>query len=217
MKTDIQLKTDVSDELAWDAAIDATAIGVAVTNGVVTLTGTLNTFAEKHAVERAVRRVAGVRGIAVDLDVKLALKHKRTDTDIAQAAIAAMKWHSMVPDERVRVEVENGWVTLSGELDWGYQVASADQAVRTLTGVRGLSNAITVKPRVDARDVGARITAALTRHAQREAHHIGVDVEGGIVTLSGKVHSMAERDAALGTASAARGVSRVIDRLRVEA
>lgn len=215
MKTDLQLKADVSDELAWDPAIDAAAIGVAVKDGVVTVTGQLNTFAEKHAVERAVRRVAGVRGIAVDLDVKLAPEHRRSDAEIAAAAIAALRWHSMVPDDRVKVEVENGWVTLSGALDWRYQYASAEQAIRPLTGVRGLTNNITVKPRVDARNLGAQITAALTRQAQREAQHIGVEVEGGVVTLSGKVHSMAEHDAAIGTAFSAHGVSRVVDHLRV--
>jgi osmotically-inducible protein OsmY len=217
MKTDIQLKGEVSDELAWDPAINSAAIGVAVQDGVVTLTGQLNTFAEKHAVERAVRRVAGVRGIAIDLDVKLAPEHKRSDAEIAEAALAAMRWHSMVPADRVKVEVEAGWVTLSGELDWGYQYASAEQAVRPLLGVRGLTNNITVKPRVNAKDVGSQIIAALTRHAQREAHHIGVEVEGGVVTLSGKVDSMAEHDAAIGTAFSAHGVSRVVDHLRVGA
>lgn len=215
MKTDTQLKADVTDELAWDPAINAAAVGVAVKDGVVTLSGELTTFAEKHAVERAVRRVAGVRGLAIDLDVKLAPEHKRTDAEIAEAAIAAMRWHSMVPDERVKVQVEDGWVTLTGELDWGYQYASAEQAVRPLTGVRGVTNEITIKPRVNAKDLGSEISAALTRQAQREANHINVEVEGGVVTLSGKVHSMAEHEAALGTAFAARGVSRVIDHLRV--
>ena len=217
MKTDMQLKTDVSDELAWNPAIDAAAIGVAVHEGVVTLTGQLNTFAEKHAAERAVRRVAGVRAIAIDLDVKLAPGHKRSDAEIAEVATAAMRWHSMVPDDCVKVKVENGWVTLSGELEWGYQYASAEQAIQPLLGVRGLTNDITVKPRVSARNLGGQITAALTRQALREAHHIGVEVEGAIVTLSGKVHSLAEHDAAIGTAFSARGVSRVVDNLRVGA
>ena len=217
MKTDMQLKTDVSDELAWNPAIDAAAIGVAVHEGVVTLTGQLNTFAEKHAAERAVRRVAGVRAIAIDLDVKLAPGHKHSDAEIAEVATAAMRWHSMVPDDCVKVKVENGWVTLSGELEWGYQYASAEQAIQPLLGVRGLTNDITVKPRVSARNLGGQITAALTRQALREAHHIGVEVEGAIVTLSGKVHSLAEHDAAIGTAFSARGVSRVVDNLRVGA
>lgn len=215
MKTDIQLKGEVTDELAWDPAINSAAIGVAVRDGVVTLSGQLNTYAEKHAVERAVRRVAGVRGLAIDLDVKLAPEHRRTDAEIAEAAIAAMRWHSMVPDDRVKVQVEDGWVTLSGELEWGYQYASAEQAVRPLLGVRGLTNNIVVKPRVSAKDLAQQITAALTRHAEREAHRIGVEVDGGVVTLTGKVDSMAEHDAAIGTAFSARGVARVVDQLRV--
>ncbi len=215
MKTDTQLKADISDELAWDLAIDHAPIGVAVKDGVVTLTGQLTTFAEKYAVQRAVQRVGGVRGIAIDLEVQLAPEHKRSDAEIAQAAISAMRWHSMVPDERVKVEVESGWVTLTGELDWGYQYANAEQAIQPLLGVRGVTNLITIKPRVSAKDLGTQITAALTRQAEREAHHIDVEVEGGIVTLSGKVHSMAEHDAAIGTAFSARGVSRVVDHLRV--
>jgi osmotically-inducible protein OsmY len=217
MKTDTQLKADISDELAWDLAINAAPIGVAVKDGVVTLTGQLTTFAEKYAVQRAVQRVGGVRGIAIDLEVQLAPEHKRSDAEIAEAAISAMRWHSMVPDERVKVEVESGWVTLTGELDWGYQYANAEQAIQPLLGVRGVTNLITIKPRVSAKDLGTEITAALTRQAEREAHHINVEVEGGIVTLSGKVHSMAEHDAAIGTAFSARGVSRVVDHLRVGA
>lgn len=215
MKNDFQLKADVADELAWDPAINSAAIGVAVKDGVVTLSGQLTTFAEKHAVERAVRRVSGVRAIALDLDVKLAPEHKRTDAEIAEAAITAMRWHSLVPEDRVKVQVEDGWVTLTGEVDWGYQYASAEQAVHPLTAVRGVTNDITIKARISARDLGNQIEAALTRHAQREAHRIQVAVDGGVVTLSGKVDSIAERDAAVGTAFSARGVSRVVDHLRV--
>lgn len=217
MKTDLQLKSDVTDELAWDPSVNATNIGVAVKEGVVTLSGTLDTFAEKHAAERAVRRVAGVRGIALDLDVKLAPEHKRSDTEVAQAATTALQLNSLVPDGKVKVEVEDGWVTLTGEVDWGYQFSSAEQCIRPLAGVRGLFNRVTVKPRVKTKDIATQITAALTRHAEREAKHIGIEVDGGVVTLSGDVHSMAEHDAALGVAFAAHGVSRVVDHLRVVA
>lgn len=215
MKTDTELKADVMAELAWDAAINATGIGVLVKNGVVTLTGHLDTFAEKHAVERAVRRVAGVRGIALELDVKLAAEHKRSDSEIAQAAASALRWSSLVPDERVKVEIEDGWVTLTGEVDWGYQLASAEQSIRPLVGVRGLTNRITIKPRASSKDIGAEITAALTRQAAREAKHIDIEVTGGVVTIRGKVHSLAEHKAAIGAAFAARGVSRVVDKLEV--
>jgi osmotically-inducible protein OsmY len=215
MKTDTELKADVIAELAWDNAINPTGIGVMVKHGVVTLTGHLETFAEKHAVERAVHRVEGVRGIALELDVKLSTAHKRSDSEIAQAAATALLWNSNVPDGRVQVEVENGWVTLTGELDWNYQVASAEQCVSSLLGVSGLTNKITIKPRVNPKDIGAEITSALMRQAIREAKHIGIEVKGGIVTLKGKVHSLAERDAAVGVAFTARGVSQVIDKIEV--
>ena len=215
MKTDSQLRTDVIDELAWDPAINALGIGVIVKEGVVTLTGHLDSFAEKHAVEKAVHRVAGVRGIALELDVTLAAEHKRSDSEIAQEAATALRLNSLVPDGKVQVEVENGWITLTGEVDWSYQLARAEQCVRTLTGVRGLYNRITIKPRASGQDIGAQITAALTRQAMREARHLTVEVEGGVVTLWGHVHSMAEREAAVGAAFSARGVSRVVDKLQV--
>jgi osmotically-inducible protein OsmY len=217
MKTDAHIKADVIDELAWDPAVNATGVGVAVREGVVTLTGHLDSYAEKHAVERAVHRVAGVRGIAVELDVRLAAEHKRSDSDIAQAAATALQLNSLVPDEKIQVLVENGRVTLTGEVDWSYQLASAEQCVRPLAGVRGLSNQITIKSRASSKDVGAQITAALTRQAVREAKHITVEVEGSAVTLWGKVHSLAEREAAVGAAFSARGVSRVVDKLEVGA
>ncbi|WP_341918222.1 BON domain-containing protein [Polaromonas sp. YR568] len=217
MKTDAHIKADVIDELAWDPAVNATGIGVAVRDGVVTLTGHLDSYAEKHAVERAVHRVAGVRGIAVELDVRLAAEHKRSDSDIAQAAVTALQLNSLVPDEKIQVLVENGRVTLTGEVDWSYQLASAEQCVRPLAGVRGLSNRITIKSRASSKDVGAQITAALTRQAAREAKHITVEVEGSVITLWGKVHSLAEREAAVGAAFSACGVSRVVDKLEVGA
>jgi osmotically-inducible protein OsmY len=217
MKTDIQLKADVTAELAWDPAVNATGIGIIVEDGVVTLTGHLDSFAEKHAVERAVHRVAGVRGIALELDVKLAAQHKRSDSEIAQAASMALRLNSLLPEDKVQVEVENGWITLTGELDWGYQRASAEHCVRSLVGVRGLTDHITIKPRASSKDVATEISDALRRQAEREARHIGVEVEGGIVTLRGKVHSLAERDAAVGAAFSAHGVSRVVDKLEIGA
>lgn len=215
MKTDAQLKADVTDELFWDPAINATHIGVIVNEGVVTVTGHLDTFAEKHAVERAVRRVSGVRAIAVELDVKLAQSHKRGDSDIAQAAAAALRWNSLVPDNAVKVEIEDGWLTLTGNVGWGYQSSSAEQSVRSLVGVRGLTNRITLKPQVASENVAEQISSALKRQATREAKHIAVSVDGAVVTLDGKVHSLAERDAAIGAAYSARGVSTVVDHLEV--
>lgn len=215
MKTDLDLKSDITAELMWDPAVNPANIGIAVKEGVVTLSGTVDSYVQKHAVERAVRRIEGVRGMAVDLDVRLAPGHRRTDAEIAQAALHALRWHSLVPEERVKVEVEDGWVTLSGEVDWGYQSASAEQALQPLVGVRGVTNQIRIAQRVNSAQIHSDISAALTRHAQREAKHIAVDVEGGTVTLSGQVGSLAERDAAMGTAFAAKGVMEVVDRLEV--
>jgi osmotically-inducible protein OsmY len=215
MKSDAQLKTDVIDELAWDPAVDATQVGVAVRDGVVTLDGVVDSYLQKHAVERAVRRIAGVRGIALDLDVRLAPDSKRSDTEIAQAALQALHWHSLVPDDRVKVEVEDGWLTLGGEVDWGYQSASAEQCVQSLVGVVGVTNAIRLKQHANPQALRQDIAAAFARHADREARHISIAVDGGVVTLSGTVGSWAEHEAAIGTAYAAKGVTRVIDQLQV--
>lgn len=216
MKTDQLLKADVTAELAWDTAIDHQAIiGVAVKDGVVTLSGEVETFAQKHAIERAVHRVSGVRGIAMDLQVRLSGDAKTSDADIAHAALNALRWHSLVPDNRVQVEVEDGHVTLEGELDWAYQVASSEQCVRPLLGVKGVTNHIRIRPQPSSTDIESGILSALTRHAQREARNIAIQVEGGVVTLRGKVGSLLERDAAIGTAQSTKGVTRVIDHLQV--
>lgn len=215
MKTDAQLRAEVTDELAWDPAVNASHVGVAVEDGVVTLTGHLDSFAEKHAAERAVRRVTGVRAIAVDLEVKPPASQQRSDSEIALAASAAMRLNALVPAGKVQVQVENGWVTLTGEVDWGYQFAAAEQAIRPLPGVRGLYNRVAIRPRVDVRDIGTQITLALTRQAAREARHIDIKAEGGVVTLSGKVHSVAEHDAAVGVVFSTKGVSHVVDHLQV--
>ena len=215
MKTDEQLKTEIAAELAWDPAINASGIGVMVRDGVVTLTGKLDNFSQKHALEQAVQRVAGVRGIALELDIQLSAEDRRSDSDLAQTAATALRLNSLVPEGLVKVKVESGWVKLTGEVDWSYQRARAEQCVRQLTGVRGLDNQITIKPRASGKNIQSEITAALTRQAMREARHISVEVEGGVVTLRGKVHSLAEREAAVGAAFSAPGVSRVVDKLEV--
>lgn len=218
MKTDQLLKSDVTSELAWDTSVGERAgIGIAVKDGVVTLSGQVDNYMQKHAIERAVRRVSGVRGIAIDLEVKRAGGAKTSDTDIAQAALSAMRWHSMVPEDRVQIEVDDGHVTLTGELDWAYQVASAEQCVRPLLGVKDITNNIRIRPHVNVSDIATGISSALARHAQREARNISIQVDGGVVTLRGKVDSLREREAAVGTAWCAKGVTRVVDQLEVSA
>jgi osmotically-inducible protein OsmY len=216
VKTDADLRQDVMAELAWDPAIRSTAVGVAVKDGVVTLTGHLETFAEKHAIERALRRVAGVQAIALELDVKLSPQHKRSDTEIAQAAEHALKWNTLIPPDKVRITVESGWVTLQGELEWDYQRQALYKAIRPLIGVVGISNEITLKARPTSSDVANRIQAALARQAERQAKRVQVDVSGAAVTLRGSVHSWHERQAAQGAAWAAPGVQSVVNELRVE-
>lgn len=217
MKTDAELKRDVMSELEWDPSIDATHVGVAVRDGVVTLTGHLETFAEKYAIEKAVQRVAGVRAIAVEVDVKLESGHQRSDSEIAAAAELALKWDVRVPEDRIQVRVEKGWITLKGEVDWNYQRSNAEKAVRGLTGVVGISNAITLKAVTSPANVANRIRGALTRHAEREARHIAVDVKGSVVVLRGKVDSWAERSAAFGAAWSAPGVTSVVNEITVQA
>lgn len=216
MKTDAELKKDVTAELEWDPSINATHVGVAVEDGVVTLTGHLATFAEKYAIEKAVQRVYGVRALAIEVDVKLESGDKRSDSEIAAAAESALTWNARVPQDRIQVKVEKGWVTLTGEVDWHYQRHNADKAVRGLTGVVGVSNAIAIKAVTEPSNVANRIRAAFTRHAEREARHIDVDVDGSVVTLRGKVDSWAERNAAFGAAWSAAGVTRVINQITVQ-
>ncbi|OUM00915.1 BON domain-containing protein [Variovorax sp. JS1663] len=217
MKTDAQLKHEVEQELEWDPAVNASHVGVAVDKGVVTLSGHLETYGEKYLVERAVQRVQGVKALAVELDVKLAPGHKRNDSELAQAAEAALTWHTLVPDERLTVKVEGGWVTLRGDVDWEYQRNAAAQAIRSLTGVLGFTNEIVIKPRVMSSNVTTRIREALARHAEREADRIEVQVSGATATLKGTVHSWAERAAAQGAAWSAPGVTSVINELKVGA
>jgi len=215
MKNDAQLQSDVQAELAWDPGVNAEGIAVAVRGGVVTLSGVVDTCLQKRAAELAVRRVSGARGLAIDLRVELPAGQRRSDADIAQATLHALDWHSLVPEDSVQVRVEDGWVTLTGEVDWSYQSASAEQCVQPLLGVRGVTNALRLRRRADPDQLRDEIAAAFARRAQRDASHIAIEVEGSVVTLTGKVHSLAEHDAAIGTALAARGVTRVVDRLQV--
>lgn len=215
MKTDTEIKSDVQDELDWDPAVTATAIGVIVNNGVVTLAGHLRSYTEKLAAERAAQRVAGVRAVVSEMQVQLGASDARGDTELAAAANHVLKWNASVPDGAVHIKVEKAWVTLSGNVEWDYQRQAAERSVRSLVGVLGITNLIAVKPRLSAVDVQRGIERALTRHALREAKHMRVQVEGSRVTLSGTVDSWAERQAAQGAAWSAPGVSSVVNELRL--
>jgi osmotically-inducible protein OsmY len=216
MRTDADLQRAIEAELAWDPAVKSTAIGVAVNHGVVSLSGHIDTYAEKWAVEKALRRVPGVKAIAMELDVKLSPEHRYNDTELADAAETALVWHTMVPTEAVRVTVDNGRVTLEGEVDWDYQRRAVENAIRPLRGVVDIHNRIRLRNQLSPADLQRRLEEALTRQALREVKHLNVDVRDGTVTLRGTVHSLRERDAVVGTAWSAPGVRAVINELHID-
>lgn len=215
MKSDMQLHKDVVDELRWDPRVKEAEIAISAKGGVVTLAGSVETYAQKYAAERAVERVTGVRAVADDLRVRISDSLQRSDTDIAHAAINALAWDIEVPDDRITVKVDAGWVTLKGDVDWNYQRTAAERAVRYLAGVKGITNVIGVKPTVSATEVKSKIEAALKRNAELDAMHITVEAYEGKVTLKGNVRSWAERSDAERAAWAAPGVRQVDDRLVV--
>jgi osmotically-inducible protein OsmY len=215
MKNDTALQKDVIDELRWDPSVRQKEIGVAAKDGVVTITGSVESFAERWAVERAVERVAGVRVVANEMEVKLPSSLARSDSDIAHQMRQAFKWNVQVPDELITAEVTKGWVTLEGEVGWNFEREAAAQAVRNLAGVRGVTNLIRVKSSISGYDVNVKIKDALRRRADRDAANIQVQASGDTVTLKGTVSSFAERRAAEGAAWSAPGVREVKDELIV--
>ena len=212
---DKDLKQHAQSALDWEPSLDASDIGVSVDESVVTLRGNVASYAEKVTAERVALRVYGVKAVANDLAVHLVSGYERTDTEIAQAAVAALKWNTMVPNERVTVTVTSGWLTLNGTLDWQYQKDAAAGTVRDLTGVKGVTNNIIVQPRVKTIDVRDKIEAAFKRSAEIDARRVNVTAHDGKVILSGNVHSWAERQEAERAAWAAPGVTQVEDRLAV--
>ena len=215
MKTDKQLQQDVLDELVWEPSVDAAEIGVSVENGVVILNGTVKSLTERWTAERVTQRVEGVRAVTDELTVKLAGDSQHKDPDIAQAAVNALDWNTSVPRNRIKVLVENGWVTLDGSVEYHFQKDAAEGAIRNLKGVKGVSNMITIKPRASAGDVIHAIKKALHRAAQVDAEKISVEASAGKVILRGNVRSWAEREEAERAAWAAPGVTNVQNDIRI--
>lgn len=212
---DIELRQDVLDELDFDPSVDARTIGVAVEDGIVTLTGHVSSYAARVNAEKIVKRVSGVAAVANETGVRLPVHAERDDADIARAVADALEWLTTVPKDRVKASVTRGWVTLDGDVDWHYQKEAAEDIVRDLTGVRGVTNKVDVTVKA-ARisDVKERIEAALKRSAQVDASGIVITASDGTVTLSGDVRSWAEREDALDAAWSAQGVRKVVDQMK---
>lgn len=211
------LRQQLLEELDWEPKLGTSQVDVKLSDhGVVTLSGLVKSYAEKVAAERATRRVRGVHAVVNDIDILLPMTHERSDAAIAEAVVRALEWNVLVPDDAIDVRVSDGWVRLSGTVDWNYQRTTAADAAKFLAGVKGITNLITVKPQVMVPDIRTRIEAALRRNAEVEAHGITVHVDDRTVTLRGHVQSLAERAAAESAAWAAPGVTAVKNELAIE-
>jgi osmotically-inducible protein OsmY len=216
MTSDTQLQRDVIDELEWDPSLDASKIGVAAKEGIVTLMGEVGTFAEKLSAERAAKRVFGVKGVANDIEVKIPSVSQRSDSDIAAAAVNALKWNASLVADRLMVTVRHGYVTLDGTVDWRYQRDSAERCVRDLLGVKGVHNEVKIQPQVKIADVKQKIESAFKRSAEVDARHVNVHVSNGKVRLGGHVRSWAEKGEAEEAAWAAPGVVEVENHIQIQ-
>lgn len=216
MKTDMELQKDVMDELLWQPTLKPARIGVSVSNGVVTLSGMVDNYGQKRDAENAVLGIEGVKAVADDLEVQLHKESMRTDSEIAEAAVHILDWHSLVPKDKITVRVENGWITAEGKVDWIYEKNAVKNALSRLPGVKGITNLVAVVPRIDDANVKRNIKAAFERNAGIDANHIHVEHTGDTVILTGTVRSYAERRDAEKAAANAPGVALVDNRLDVK-
>jgi osmotically-inducible protein OsmY len=215
MKSDREIEQDVRDELQWDPDLDASDIAMSAKDGVVTLAGFVKSYTDKYEAEAAAKRVAGVVGVANDLEVRLPSVDERPDPDIARDAVAAIKSQLPISSEHIKVVVKNGWVTLEGQVEWQYQRSTAENAVRRIKGVKGVSNLIQLKPRAEPSEIKRKIEEAFRRNAEVDANRITVEAHGGEVILKGTVRSWIEREEAERAAWSAPGVTKVEDRIIV--
>jgi osmotically-inducible protein OsmY len=213
MRSDSEIKTDVEAELKWDPDINSTDIAVAVKDGVVTLTGFARSYAQKWEAEKAAKRVAGVRGVANDIEVQLPVGDERPDPEIAREAVSVLKSNLPYSYENIKVVVKSGWVTLEGTVEWEFQRARAEHSIRHLKGVKGVTNLIALKPSVSPSELKRNIEEAFKRSAEVDAGNITVEVNGNEVTLRGTVKAWAERQEAERTAWRAPGVTKVINQI----
>ncbi|MDA9555542.1 BON domain-containing protein [Pelobium sp.] len=216
MKTDSQIQKDVMEELSWEPFLNESEIGVAVKNGIVTLSGIVDSYSKKISAEKAAKKVTGVKAVAEDIQVGISPSYRKTDAEIAEAALNALKWHTAVQNEQVKIKVEDGIIKLEGEVEWDYQRNNAKMAVENLTGVRSVINLITVKPKLTAADIQRKISAALHRSATVDSEKIMAEVIGSKVVLTGKVRSFAEKEDAENAAWAAPGIVNVENKLEIE-
>jgi osmotically-inducible protein OsmY len=215
IRSDEAIQTDVLEEVKWDTRVRPNEIGVAVKDGIVTLTGWVDSYMKKMAAEEAAHRVRGVKAVANDIEVRLPGSAERTDADLAKAVLNALKWEANIPAGKLDVTVSQGWVTLKGEVEFGFQKRDAERAVQRLSGVKGVTNLITIKPLVSPTDLKQQIERALVRNAETDARQITVEVQGGKLILRGTVRSYAEKQAAEDTAWSAPGVSEVDNQIMI--
>lgn len=216
MKSDIQIQNDVIEQLKWEPGLNAAEIGVAVKNGIVTLSGIVDTWSKKIAAEDAAKKIAGVKAVAEDIQVGVSPGFRKTDAEIAEAVVFALRWNTTIPDEKIKIRVEDGVVSLDGEVEWNYLRSAAESAIEKLAGVRRINNYIKIKPSAKPNNVKQKITAAFIRSATIDSGKIMVETDGGKVILSGTVRSFAEREDAEKAAWSAPGVTSVVNNLVME-